>query len=466
MLGYQDASTSDAPPPLLCPSPHPSPRLVPRDTVRRYSSPALSVSFDDNFVPPRPLVEKVERESVEVNPFVGAFARPALPLGDLTVSIHRGKPVSLGLPPSAHRTLLSSLRGLVVLLVALVAIDFLDPSVSSELAFFAHMGFSLLLTSFVFVQQPHRMGRLKALSKLRAPEGYHFLIGYAWADGAPVARSLASVLSHAGASVWLDVYRLENAFSLQQTVHHAATRAAYLVLIVTPQFVCSPNCCLELLAALRRPAEQVLAYIDGGASWSDGQYKRVSEFLLAQGFRVVTARLDVLIKALDGVLMSQEEHHATWWRRQRVGEDLLLRNVLSRVRDVDGRPKQRLSLRGRLLVPRGAVSSGLHMLSSDGRTFASVVALPPSLIIAVVGFLCLVGLLVLSLWVYLPLGIFEASDVPSLLVLTAVLLTGVRLNVHSMREADARLHHSVLEQSLRTQPSASPKPKPEHTLAW
>ena len=175
------------------------------------------------------------------------------------------------------------------------------------------------------------------------------------ADGTDRANSLASVLSQSGLNVWLDTYRLENAFNLKQAVFCAARDAGFIVLLVTPKYLFSSNRCLELLAALRRPREQVFVWIDGAADWtgtaaqlsvSGDACELVREWMSGQGFRVVTTSMVSLLKALDEALMSQEEYHAEWWRRQPATDDLSLHTNLQSlyVSNIGGRPAQRVSL--------------------------------------------------------------------------------------------------------------------------
>eukprot|EP00966_Prymnesium_polylepis_P122482 2831363-Prymnesium_polylepis.1 len=102
---------------------------------------------------------------------------------------------------------------------------------------------------------PKRCGRLGALCTLGSVRGYHAMISYDL-DGSDHAQSLASALSQSGLNVWLDTYRLENAYNLKQAVFTAARDAGFVVLVITPRYLLSPNRCLELLAALRRPREQ------------------------------------------------------------------------------------------------------------------------------------------------------------------------------------------------------------------
>ena len=80
-------------------------------------------------------------------------------------------------------------------------------------------------------------------------------------EACELASALAYLLSAGGGlNVWLDSYRLENGFPRGSSVYAAARDAAYVVLLVTPRYLSDPTRCLELLAALRRPPEQVLVW--------------------------------------------------------------------------------------------------------------------------------------------------------------------------------------------------------------
>ena len=136
--------------------------------------------------------------------------------------------------------------------------------------------------------------------------------------------------------------------------------------------------------------------------------------------------------------MSRDEYHAEWWRQQPVREDLRLRDSLGRmrVRDIDGRPRRRLSLCGRLYVPRGAVSSGLHMLSADGREFARVFNIPLMMTLTA---LCCVA----TLYVFMYALLEASGSFPWLAwLLTPYWLLAL---VHKCYiDADARLAHTPL----------------------
>ena len=196
-----------------------------------------------------------------------------------------------------------------------------------------------------------RTGMLEALKQLALVRGYHFLIGYEDADGKGVARSLASVLSRSGASVWLDVYRLENAY-LQQSVYHAAGRSAFVVLVVTPRTWaartvarrCWRRCDVGLSTCWRgltRAPSGTSASTIGSAG-----------FCRRSSFASVTPRLDVLVQALDEVFMSRDEYHAEWWRQQPVvAETGICERGGHYCVKMRATKHPRLSLCGRLYVP-------------------------------------------------------------------------------------------------------------------
>ena len=289
---------------------------------------------------------------------------------------------------------------------------------------------------------PMRVGRLGALSTVAPVQGFHVMVSYG-SEATACARSLASVLSASSLFVWLDTYRLENGFTAAQAAHAAARDAAFLVLLLTPQYLSCPRRCVELLAALRRPPQHTLVWLDASADWSGCAQApesgadfaaRLQEWLAAQGFRVVTTSLATLLRSLDAALMSREDYHAEWWRRQRVHEQLQLHSNLASyfTRDLYGRAEKRVSLRGALYVPKRAISSGLHVLSADGSTCRPVFNVPTKMLLAV-GYVTLAA--AVAAVDVARLGWLPLIGWSFLLPLSASLAA-------SLRDADARLYHS------------------------
>ncbi|KAL1510131.1 hypothetical protein AB1Y20_006463 [Prymnesium parvum] len=402
-----------------------------------------------------PLVRRTERRSYELSPLGGLFSRGAvLPLGNTTVKVRAdGGVAGLGLPLAAYRTVGSS-AALLALYCCFLALLLLLRYLTGDRRFgecLTLTGYAvvllgaLVLGAFGFIRPPTRGGRLFALHALLRPQAFAFMISYAEEDCAERAHALGAMLSHAGVSVWLDTYRMENACALPPSLFCAARDAGLVVLLLTPAHLLSSTHGLALLAALRRPAAQVLAWVDAAADWRGvsaqwGGGADVSGAVLAwlrsHGVRVATSSMRELLAALDAALLSHEEHHAAWWRRQPVSDDLSQHAALQStfVRDVPGRAARRLStpLGGRLFVPAGAVSSGLYVLSPDGARCDALFNVPFKIT-------CALALLALAL---LALALDVASHGAWSLVGWLFLLPlGYRYAI-ALDDADARLSHS------------------------
>ena len=62
-----------------------------------------------------------------------------------------------------------------------------------------------------------RSGAIMSLQHLSNVSGFHFMISYNW-DSSDLALSLASALAQQPLNVWMDIYRLENAYRLQARI--------------------------------------------------------------------------------------------------------------------------------------------------------------------------------------------------------------------------------------------------------
>lgn len=376
----------------------------------------------------------------------------AIAVANTTAKVGRGKVVCLGLPWPAYTTLGCSTRlagafwvFLLVLILAEAVLDDLPLSlyILTLPCYLTTMLGCLLLGAFAFIRPPTRFGRLLALAALRQPEAYHVFVSYGGREAADRASAIAYTLNSGGVNVWLDVQRLENGCSVLHAAHAAARDAAFLVLLLTPQYLSCPRRCVELLAALRRPPQHTLVWLDASADWSGCAQApesgadfaaRLQEWLAAQGFRVVTTSLATLLRSLDAALMSREDYHAEWWRRQRVHEQLQLHSNLASyfTRDLYGRAEKRVSLRGALYVPKRAISSGLHVLSADGSTCRPVFNVPTKMLLAA-GYVTLAA--AVAAVDVARLGWLPLIGWSFLLPLSASLAA-------SLRDADARLYHS------------------------
>ena len=86
-----------------------------------------------------------------------------------------------------------------------------------------------------------RSGVVMSLQHLSHVSGFHFMISYNW-DSRDLALSLASVIAQLPLNVWMDLYRLENAYRLQASASFLQLQAAlHCTVNLTPP-VCAPAC--------------------------------------------------------------------------------------------------------------------------------------------------------------------------------------------------------------------------------
>lgn len=187
------------------------------------------------------------------------------------------------------------------------------------------MGAYLLLSvgSFCVLGSATRLGRMGALNELSSVQGYHFMFVYAGEASAEFCGSLASALSTEGKHVWMDIYRLENAFNASQQVWDAANRTAYIILDITPAFLESPQCCVGLYAALERSAQETIVYVNPHCEWPGDLQQNLISMLKAEGL-TVTVQPEELIDAMDQVIMAADDHVSKWWRAHALSPSFML----------------------------------------------------------------------------------------------------------------------------------------------
>ena len=205
-----------------------------------------------NFHPPQPVGFKTDYYMPPIqNPFC-IFWKKLHKLGDKIVLVHRSqrtgkrKLVFLGDRVSAfvelfYKQLLNFIVPFVMLgmLVAGTIYEgfFYDDTNSNDskllhLIFFFYPNhillwnlLSILLTfasvsTFIYSSpgRPQiRSGVIMSLQHLSNVGGFHFMISYNW-DSSDLALSLASALAQQPLNVWMDIYRLENAYRLQARI--------------------------------------------------------------------------------------------------------------------------------------------------------------------------------------------------------------------------------------------------------
>ena len=178
-------------------------------------------------------------------------------------------------------------------------------------------------------------GRMHALQYLAPVRGFHFMVSYNW-ECQELALSLGSALSQTGINVWLDLYRLDNAHPLQATIYGTAREVLFVIVLLSPKYLSSVNCCIELQAAVTLGPARSVMYVDpsfywpppagGGGGFVDGRQALVSA-LRARGLRVAET-LRELVRHIDRRMLCLRGEAAEpvreWWLRQPLAHPISL----------------------------------------------------------------------------------------------------------------------------------------------
>ncbi|EKX51538.1 hypothetical protein GUITHDRAFT_102801 [Guillardia theta CCMP2712] len=124
------------------------------------------------------------------------------------------------------------------------------------------------------------------------------MISYNW-KSQELAWSLTSCLSHLGIHVWLDVYRMENAHSLQDMIYAVPKQVLFVIAIVNPNYLSSVNCCIELLSTLDMDPARSVFFVDGSMDWNAGASPQDAERILREHGRHVVTSVEELLQHID-----------------------------------------------------------------------------------------------------------------------------------------------------------------------
>ena len=200
---------------------------------------------------------------------------------------------------------------------------------------------------------------------------------------------MASAIARLSLNVWMDIYRLENAHLLHETIYHTAKEALFVVVLLNPRYLTSVNCCIELLAVLELPPERSVVFIDTSFDWDDVDIKKLEKALKDCGLRAVDT-LERLLSEIDLNILTLKGDRAAfirdWWHRQPASPSVRLIARSEEPRLVFGRDA-RYSVKGDWFLPPGAVSSGLHYITGDGLRFNRLFNIPLDFVLAVTCFM-------------------------------------------------------------------------------
>jgi hypothetical protein len=283
------------------------------------------------------------------------------------------------------------------------------------------------------------------------------MVSYAWGtdDSSTTDKampSLARALAAALPNCWSDVHMLSSGSVIPSVTSHVARTAHLLVLVITPSYLRSRNCAIELVAALlhRRAHHVTWAYVSPEVPHS------VCHFLSQHlGVRLFSCARQLLEEAGNTVYRTPDDAAVTrltrWFAVYGEARESVSRNFRlppPRVRD-----GWFCACSGRLLRPRGSVTAGRFFLAPDATAFGtSVVIVPEQVLLALMAgsLAATFALLRAGYLANAPIGDTLPQDVPLSLwlplpaILGVVLALIVAVLLPFALHADVRTHHSSL----------------------
>jgi hypothetical protein len=283
------------------------------------------------------------------------------------------------------------------------------------------------------------------------------MVSYAWGvkgkssdkdlQMASAARALAAALPNC----WSDVHMMSSGSVVPAVTSLVARTAHLLVLILTPSYLRSRNCSIELVAALlhRRAHHVTWAYV------SQDVPQPICSFLTQSlGVTLYTSMAELLRDADESVYRTPPTSLARvtqWFSVYSEARESVSRNFrLPPPRVRDGRC---MSCRGRLLLPRGSVTAGRFYLAPDASSHGeSVVVVMEQVLLAVVVVSIVTTFLLLRAGYIAnaPIGDTLPQDVPLSIWLPLPLVVALLLSVVVVCVlpfallVDVRTHHSSL----------------------
>ena len=234
------------------------------------------------------------------------------------------------------------------------------------------------------------------LPVLLAPTVPRFMVSYSWVGK---FKTTARTLARAVPDCWLDTRHIVSPGHIPRASTSVATHCSGLLLLLTPSYLSSPNCCAEIVcAALFRPPSMfvtvALIEISSEGGFSPIDAARISNLLSRLGIPTVSTVPELLYFIDKHMLHASTTTELTrtvgWWRRyskprQRIAQGLELMSPQQR------RVGKRILLCGPRVHGGGAVVAGCDHIAGDGSAVGRIRRITcqqkGALLAAVVGFL-------------------------------------------------------------------------------
>lgn len=194
------------------------------------------------------------------------------------------------------------------------------------------------------------------------------MFSYSWKSESENIRTLAKSLWNSNVGCWIDVVKLTPGDEIRPMLRTVVARVYRCVIFMCPEYVASPNCCIEMHEAIQRPEKLLFCILEP----LETELMAFIETLVPLGAQVVHG-IPALCQQLDAeVNDSHNLDYFKWWQTQ----DISGAGVPESVVPTHEWPIPRFSLRGRLFLPEKTISCGPVFLAGDCSDAGLSIAIP------------------------------------------------------------------------------------------
>ncbi|KAI9349149.1 hypothetical protein BDR26DRAFT_853102, partial [Obelidium mucronatum] len=184
----------------------------------------------------------------------------------------------------------------------------------------------IILSLYTERHQLPKRGILRYLRQLGQPLVEEVMFSYSWQDGlSQDVRCLAKALIMSGIGVWIDVLKLTTGDKTSRTTRTVACHARFVVIVLSAQYLMSPNCFVEIYEALNTeeatkrvvfyfPDPKLYAASGNVGGESQERLLRLVAKMSDKGFVVLKKLPDLVDFFNRNVIYSVDRSHFVWWQ--------------------------------------------------------------------------------------------------------------------------------------------------------
>ena len=260
------------------------------------------------------------------------------------------------------------LKLLVAVIVVVAAMDFFGVEFTVGYLWIIPTALSLWSQMQLAKYKSKADGVMAFCRSLGTPAIEEYMFSYAWKHQAENVRTLAKALWSSNVGCWIDVVKLTPGDEIRPMLRTVVARVYRCVVFLCPEYIASPNCCIELAEAVQRPDKLLFCILKP----LPAEFDSFLSTLELEGAKVVRG-VPELCKQLNAEMNDQDNiSYYRWWQSQAISGA----GVPEVVVPTSSWPIPRFSLRGRLFLPEKTLAVGPVFLAGDCSDTGMCVAIP------------------------------------------------------------------------------------------